>query len=112
MRCVRVRYHSAYTCVVALQGSRESDALATSVPGGGARTELTATMAPVLREHARTTTSPVGRGWDFPRMVQATRVRVLHTVVQRRNYGMGYCGVSPAPRQDDWCHPVLLKRRV
>lgn len=45
-------------------------------------------------------------------MVQATRVRVLHTAVQRRNYGMGYCGVSPAPRQDDWCHPVLLKRRV
>lgn len=112
MRYVRVRYHSAYTCVVALQGSRESDALATSVPGGGARTELTATMAPVLREHARTTTSLVGRGWDFPRMVQATRVRVLHTAVQRRNYGMGYCGVSPAARQDDWCHPVLLRRRV
>lgn len=97
----------AHVCGCPLQGSEEPGALATS---SLVRAEQTAAMARV-RERARTTTSPVGRGWDFPRAAQATGARTAWCSAE--SAGWGYCGVSiPPPGRHDWCHPVLLQGRV
>lgn len=109
---IRVRLLMAHTCVVApLQGSEESGALATSSLVWRAAHGTDGSDGARVRERARTTTSPVGRGWDFPRAAQATGARTAWCSAE--SVGWGYCGVSvPSPARHDWCHPVLLQGRM